>query len=209
MDAIELLKKDHAKVTELFKRFNDGGGLTGVVKRLTGNTASPGQRRTTAEQICRELDVHTRIEESVFYPAARALRDERIDGMLDEAAREHGAIKERFAEAGDAAGDDALRAAMAKLQERVDHHVRDEESEMFPRLGELMPDAERADLGRRLAAEKKRLAPAPAKKAAPKASARKPAARRAAAKPARARGAKSTAKARKPKPAAKRRAGRR
>jgi hypothetical protein len=208
MDAIELLKKDHAKVTELFKRFNDGGGLTGVVKRLTGNTASPGRRRTTAEQICRELDVHTRIEESLFYPAARELHDERIDGMLDEAAREHGAIKERFAEARDAAGDADLRVAVGKLQECVDHHVRDEESEMFPRLAELMPDAARVDLGRRLAAEKRRLAPVPAKKTTPKTPTRKPAARRAVAKPAHARGAKSAAKGRKAKPA-KRRAGRR
>jgi len=40
MDAITLLKNDHRKVEELFRRFNDGGGLTGVVKRLTGNAAS-------------------------------------------------------------------------------------------------------------------------------------------------------------------------
>src|SRR5512143_2724317 len=112
MDAIGLLKKDHARVTALFTRFNDGGGLTGVVKRLTGNTASPRQRRAIAEQICRELDVHAAIEEAVFYPAARALHDEQVDGMLDEAAREHGTIKERVGEARGADGDDdGLRVA--------------------------------------------------------------------------------------------------
>jgi hypothetical protein len=48
MDAIAFLNKDHEKVTALFQRFNDGGGLTGVVRRLTGNSASPAQRRSIA-----------------------------------------------------------------------------------------------------------------------------------------------------------------
>jgi hypothetical protein len=70
MDALELLRKDHRKVETLFRRFNDRGGLTGVVKRLTGTAASPRQKRSTAQQVCRELDVHAAIEESTFYPAS-------------------------------------------------------------------------------------------------------------------------------------------
>lgn len=208
MDAIDLLKKDHAKVTALFQRFNDGGGLTGVVKRLTGNTVSARQRRTIAEQICRELEVHAGIEEAVFYPAVRALHDERLDGMLDEAAREHGTITERVSGARQAADDDALRAAVGSLQECVDHHVRDEESQMFPLVAERMPDAERESVGRRLAAEKKRFAPSSGRKAvARKAAARKPASRRTTTA---ARGVKNgSTKARKGRPTSKRRAGRR
>ena len=50
MDAIELLKRDHRKVEDLFMRFRDGGGVTGAMKRLTGNAASPRQHRSVAER---------------------------------------------------------------------------------------------------------------------------------------------------------------
>ena len=156
MDAIEFLKRDHAKVTELFHRLNDGGGLTGVVKRLTGNTMSPRQRRTVATQICDDLDTHAAIEESIFYPAVRALRDEKLSQLLDESLREHGTIKERVAAARGAMDDEErLREPMSSLQQCVDHHVREEENEMFPLLEDRMPAEERATLGRELAARKK------------------------------------------------------
>jgi hemerythrin superfamily protein len=149
MDAIAFLKRDHEKVTALFQRFNDGGGLTGVVRRLTGNSASPAQRRSIAEQVCRALDVHAQIEESTFYPAVRALRDERLDEMLDEALREHGTIKDRVEEARLALDDDdRLKGAMTSLQQCVDHHVAEEEREMFPKVEERMPEQERSALGR-------------------------------------------------------------
>jgi len=156
MDAIAFLKKDHEKVTALFQRFNDGGGLTGVVRRLTGKSASPAQRRSIAEQVCRALDVHAQIEESTFYPAVRALRDERLDEMLDEALREHGTIKDRVEEARLALDDDdRLKAAMTSLQQCVDHHVAEEEREMFPKVEERMPEQERSALGRDLAARQR------------------------------------------------------
>ena len=161
MDAIALLKNDHRKVEELFRRFNDGGGLTGVVKRLTGNAASARQRRATAERICGELEVHARIEEQAFYPAVRALRDQRLNEMTDEAADEHATIKERVRAARAALGDDEeLPARIRSLQECVDHHVREEESEMFPLVEERMPEDERARIGRELAASKRAASPA-------------------------------------------------
>ena len=167
MDAIAFLKRDHEKVTALFQRFNDGGGLTGVVRRLTGNSASPAQRRSIAEQICRALDVHARIEEAAFYRAVRALRDERLDEMLDEALREHGTIKDRVEETRLALDDhDRLKSAMTSLQQCVDHHVAEEEREMFPKVDERMPEQERNALGRDLAA-RQRGAGAPAQGAAP------------------------------------------
>ena len=156
MDAITFLKRDHEKVAVLFQRFNDGGGLTGVVRRLTGKSASPAQRRSIAEQVCRALDVHAQIEESTFYPAVRALRDERLDEMLDEALREHGTIKDRVEEARFALDDDdRLKAAMTSLQQCVDHHVAEEEREMFPKVEERMPEQDRSALGRDLAARQR------------------------------------------------------
>jgi hypothetical protein len=155
MDAIELLKRDHAKVTELFHRMNDGGGLAGVVRRLTGNSASPRQRRTIALRICDELDTHSAIEESAFYPAVRALRDDVLNPLPDESLTEHARINERVAAARAVMDDEGrLREAMSSLQACVDRHLREEEGELFPLVEDRMPDAERDALGRELAARK-------------------------------------------------------
>src|SRR5262249_25791236 len=75
MDAIDMLTKDHNKVRELFRQFNGGGGLTGLIRRTVGDVTA-AQRRRAVDQACRELEIHTRIEEDIFYPAVKALDDE-------------------------------------------------------------------------------------------------------------------------------------
>jgi iron-sulfur cluster repair protein YtfE (RIC family) len=166
MDAIELLEKDHQKVTELFQRFNGGGGLTGLVKRVTGNVPDR-QRRQAADQICRELEVHTIIEEELFYPAVRALNDDRLNGMLAEAFKEHATVKQLVATIRSGTGVDSdLQSKMNELQSDVDHHVREEEHEMFPRV-ELLMDAPRRDrLAREMRARKQQVEPRPARRRA-------------------------------------------
>jgi hemerythrin superfamily protein len=149
MDAIELLKKDHQKVTELFKRFNGGGGLTGMVKRVAGSIPER-QRRQAADQICRELDVHALIEEEVFYPAVRALNDDELNSQLSEAFNEHATVKRQVAMIRNGIGRDAdLQSKVDELQKCVDHHVSEEEGEMFPRVEELMDEGRRSELGAR------------------------------------------------------------
>ena len=163
MDAIELLKKDHQRVTELFRRFNGGVGLTGIVNRFTGNV-SERQRRAAAEQICNELELHTRIEEEVFYPAVRSLDDEELNEMLNGSYQEHGTVKEEVAVIRRGIGKDPdLQAKMNEMQSNVDHHVREEEGEMFPRVVEMMDGGRRAELGRELQARKRQTATPPAR----------------------------------------------
>ena len=160
MDAIELLKKDHQKVTELFKRFNGGGGLTGMVKRVTGSIPER-QRRQAADQICRELAVHTLIEEELFYPAVRALNDDRLNAQLSEAFNEHATVKRQVATIRNGIGRDAdLQSKMDELQGCVDHHVSEEEGEMFPRVEKLMDEGRRSELGRELQSRKSPATPA-------------------------------------------------
>ena len=160
MDAIELLKKDHEKVTELFRRFNGGGGLTGIVNRVTGNV-SERQRRQAADQVCLELDVHAQIEEALFYPAVRALNDDKLNAMLAEAFKEHATVKKDVARIRNGIGKDPeLQSKMNELQSCVDHHVREEEGDMFPRVEELMDEVRRTELGRELQSRKQQLRPA-------------------------------------------------
>jgi iron-sulfur cluster repair protein YtfE (RIC family) len=173
MDAITLIKKDHDKVEELFARYDGGGGLTGLVKRITGNV--PVRQKTTAlEGICRELDVHARIEEDILYPALRKTGDPELQRQVDESIREHARVKDLVGKLRTRTGEpDADTDAMvSELQQCVDHHVREEENEMFPRMEEVVPEPERRELGRQLQERKRTLAGGTARRARPAARGR-------------------------------------
>jgi hemerythrin superfamily protein len=155
MDAIELLTNDHNKVRELFAKFNGGGGLTGLVRRAVGSV-SPQERRRAVEQVCRELEAHTRIEEEIFYPAVRALGDPELDGQVKEALSEHDKVKREVARLRETGGSGKdVDSQMSQLEQDVEHHASEEENEMFPRLEELMPEDEREDLARQMQALKR------------------------------------------------------
>ena len=155
MDAIELLTNDHNKVRELFAKFNGGGGLTGLVRRTVGSVSSQ-ERRRAVDQMCKELETHTRIEEEIFYPAVQALHESELDDQVREALEEHAKVKGEVAQLRTMSGDgESVDQLMADLEQNVEHHASEEENEMFPRLEQLMPEARREDLGRRLQAAKR------------------------------------------------------
>ncbi|TMA37700.1 MAG: hypothetical protein E6J79_09605 [Deltaproteobacteria bacterium] len=175
MDAIELIKKDHRRVEALFARFKGGGGLTGLVRRVTGSVP-PRQRNSAVESICRELDVHTRIEEEILYPAARITEDADVQKLVEESLREHARVKEhvvwlRQHPAEQHPADQDVDDRMGALEQDVQHHVSEEENDMLPRLEQLLSEVVRGALGRRMQARKKELG---ATRAAPaRATARK------------------------------------
>jgi hemerythrin superfamily protein len=137
LDAIELLKRDHDDVNKLFADYDE----------LVEKGSSPEDRRLMSTRICGMLAVHAMIEEEIFYPSARKAK---VDAdLLDEAEIEHGSMKELIAHIGEASADERLYDARVKvLGEYVRHHVREEESELFPkcRAAEMDLDA----LGTRL-----------------------------------------------------------
>ena len=123
-DACDLLDADHKAVKKLFKEYE---GLTS--SRAKSATA---KKQQLAQQICQELTIHATIEEEIFYPAVRAAIKE--SDLLDEAEIEHGTAKDLIAqiEAGDAS-DDKFDARVTVLGEYIDHHVKEERNEMFPK----------------------------------------------------------------------------
>ena len=150
MDAIELIMKDHDRVEELFARFKGGGGLTGLVRRVTGNVPAR-ERRTAVEHICRELDVHTRVEEEILYPAAQATADTEVQRLVAESLAEHTRVKEHVAwlrEHHAEASDEDIDARMSALEQDVQHHVSEEENDMLPRLQELLSESDRKTAAR-------------------------------------------------------------
>jgi hemerythrin superfamily protein len=155
MDVVDAIQKDHRKVEELFSRYKGGGGLTGLVKRVTG-TVTPRERGTAVQRICKELEQHTKLEEQLVYPAARATGDSEITKLVDESLRGDARVKElvRDLDSHRYEGEE-LDSRMSELEECVTHHVREQEYEMLPRFEQLVPEARRAELGRRFKAAKR------------------------------------------------------
>ena len=142
-DAISLLSEDHDKVQALFKQYE---------KLKESGTAE--EKNALAAQICMELTVHAQAEEEIFYPAVRDAIDD--DELMNEADVEHASAKDLIAQIGDTDADDELFDAKVKvLGEYVNHHVDEEEKEMFPKAKKAKVDLEA--LGTELAARKEEL----------------------------------------------------
>jgi len=154
MDAFELLKADHQKVAELFDRLE---------------AASGKEKLKVFRQIKAELEIHTHIEEKIFYPALERPRE--THDLTLEAYEEHSVVKTLLAElSGARSADDEWQAKAKVLRENVEHHVDEEENELFDKAGDVLSDEEIERLGERMEAEKARKQgrPAPKKKAAAK-----------------------------------------
>jgi hemerythrin superfamily protein len=123
-DACDLLDADHRNVKKMFKEYEE---LTGSKARSAAQ-----KKKDLAMQICMELTVHAQIEEEIFYPALReAIKD---TDLLDEAEVEHQTAKDLIAQI-QAAGDpdDMFDAKVKVLGEYIDHHVKEEKNEIFPK----------------------------------------------------------------------------
>jgi len=145
MDALELLTADHNRVRGLFARFQAAEG------------ENDAQAARLAAKIFEELEIHTKIEEEIFYPAITKLNEE-IHELVTEGVEEHHVVDNLMAEAKSLSPSDEEWAAKIKvLIESVDHHAEEEEQEMFPKVRKAMGSDARAELGQRLEARKAEL----------------------------------------------------
>ncbi|XYJ08914.1 hemerythrin domain-containing protein [Telluria sp. B2] len=131
VDAVELLTKQHREVEELFEQF----------EKLTDRAKV--SKKKIADQICNALIMHTTIEEEIFYPATREASqgEEETGDMVDEAVVEHASAKDLIAQIQEMDPDDELYDAKVKvLSEMIEHHVEEEEKEMFPKTRKLKLD---------------------------------------------------------------------
>jgi hemerythrin superfamily protein len=136
MKATDLLKKQHREVKGLFKKME--------------GTDSPRMRRQLMNEIARSLEGHTLIEEEIFYPAVRGLETQKAEEMVLEAYEEHHVVKLVLAELPRVnPEDERFEAKMTVLAELVEHHVEEEEKEMF-KLAQKLGRAELAELGQQM-----------------------------------------------------------
>jgi iron-sulfur cluster repair protein YtfE (RIC family) len=125
---IELLKQDHRGVKDLFGKFNST------------------QEEAIAEEICNELEVHTAAEEQFVYPA---LREGVADGekLANEAEHEHGEAKQIIGRIKRTSDPEHLAEVVGELQRAIEHHVEEEEGNVFPKMESELGTSELERIG--------------------------------------------------------------
>jgi len=143
VDAITMLIEDHEAVKAMFEQYE---GL--------GDRAHASKKKL-ATQICTELTKHATVEEEIFYPAVRAAGKDKED-LVDEATVEHASAKDLIAQIMEMEPTEDLFDAKVKvLSELIEHHVEEEEGEMFPKAKAAKLDL--AMLGQQMAERKTQL----------------------------------------------------
>ena len=121
-EIIEELKQDHRRAKQAFRE----------AEKLDAEEDSE-ELKAIVDQTCAELEVHARLEEEVFYPAAREVLKE--EDLIDEAEVEHMSAKALIAQLREMSPDDQKYQPTFKvLGEYINHHVKEEENEIFPGL---------------------------------------------------------------------------
>jgi iron-sulfur cluster repair protein YtfE (RIC family) len=137
MNAFILLKDDHATVAALLKK------LDGTTERAAKS------REELFAQLKNELDVHARMEEEILYPVLEEYEETRDISL--EAYEEHALVKQLLGELASAPKDDEQWTATFKvLKESIEHHVEEEEGEMFAKARNVLSEDEIEKLGERL-----------------------------------------------------------
>ncbi len=143
-DAIAVLTEDHKKVKKMFKDF----------EKLKNGEGNGDRKEQLVRRLCKELTIHAQVEEEIFYPAVRDAIDD--DDLMDEADVEHASAKSLIAQLESmGAGDDHYGAKVTVLGEFIDHHVKEEHGEMFPKVRKAKVDT--AELGAQIVQRKKEL----------------------------------------------------
>jgi hemerythrin-like domain-containing protein len=132
MDATTLLSQQHTEIKDLFSEYDradDGPAKRAIFMRIADNLAA-----------------HTTIEEQIFYPAAYEGED--LEDLFEEAVEEHLSMKRIIAELLDmSVSDPTFDVKVAVLRERLEHHVDEEEGELFPKVQRTLDNSDLDELG--------------------------------------------------------------
>jgi hemerythrin-like domain-containing protein len=143
MDGIVLLKEDHKAVKRLFRAFEK-----------THKTATNADKRELVDKILHELTTHAYIEETIFYPAARA-EVPKTDEHVLESVEEHHVVAWLCSELKNLdPGQETFDAKVTVLIENVEHHIKEEEEQWFPQVREALGRNRLTDLGQQMEAAK-------------------------------------------------------
>jgi len=135
--ATTLLKKDHRAVSGLFWALQQ--------------TTNPTIRKSIFSEIRNQLEMHTEVEEEIFYPAVRNIYTTAAEEQVEEANQEHQKIKDllHMASITDV-NSFSFMSKVNELKAAVEHHVEEEENEMFPLAQDNMTSEELDHLGKQI-----------------------------------------------------------
>ena len=140
MNVFELLKQDHQKVSGIFQRIEAASGA--------------GERQQLFVQLKQELDLHAQVEETILYPALKQADETR--NITLEAYEEHQEVKDLLAEIQQTPPDDEEWTALVmELRESVEHHVEEEEGEMFAQARDVLTEEQIDEISQRVEAAKR------------------------------------------------------
>lgn len=140
--ATELLMQDHKRVQKLFRDFEK-------IDRADEETV-----RELVETACLELQIHSMLEEEIFYPAVRVQAQGESEDLLNEAEVEHETADDLIARLHELEPDDPMYCAyFSVLAEYVKHHIREEEHELFPKVAQMKLDLQKLGEDMRLRRE--------------------------------------------------------
>ena len=146
MDALALLTADHNRVRGLFKRF-----------KSAKENDNLEEMATLAQEIVTELEIHTEIEEQVFYPALHDATDE-IHESITEGYEEHAVAKDLLEQLKTMTPNtEDWAAKVTVLIENIEHHAEEEETALFPKVRTATSADDRRELGDQLEAKKTEL----------------------------------------------------
>jgi hemerythrin-like domain-containing protein len=135
LDAIALLREQHRDVEKLFRLLE---------------SAEPASRATLFEELADAVALHSTIEERIFYPGTKSARTEEL---LEEAVQEHLSVKRLLADMLEAGPDgEHFDAQLKVLKEQIDHHVEEEENQLFPAVRAAIGAGALQDLGTQMEA---------------------------------------------------------
>jgi hemerythrin-like domain-containing protein len=142
-DAVELLKSQHLEVEALFKQIDELGDRAVKTKE------------SLYAQIREKVVLHTKLEEGIFYPAAK----EADKDMVLESLEEHAGVKAMLRKLDRTDGDDeTFDAKITVLKELIQHHVKEEEEELFPNCQKALGQEALAELGAKMQEKADKLA---------------------------------------------------
>ncbi len=142
MDILDLIRKDHRQVETLFKEIE--------------NTNNNQELYDRFNELYKEINLHAKVEEQTFYPAIRESGDH--NQLVNEAQKEHDEAKELLEEiASLSPASTEFEQKIRQLKEAIQHHVQEEEKEVFPLVSECMSAEEREQLGREFTTSKSQL----------------------------------------------------
>ena len=143
MDATQLLVQQHEEAKSLFEQFQQA--------------EDDAEQERIAREATRALLAHTAIEEEIFYPAIRDVEDELEDEVL-EGLEEHHAVEMLLDELEDMTPDDEhFTAKFTVISELVEHHVEEEEDELFPEVRDALGEQRLQELGEQMQARYQQL----------------------------------------------------